>query len=469
MESKQVQALLQLTENNPAAIVRAYFRDPDGNPLELAPYQEEFIKTVLSRKKDRITFLAATRAGKSEAISVAIALLALFYPRERIVNISYTDVQAKIIFERVKAHLVEDSPVIRSYVDVGKTLGTHKEFSKERMFMKNGTDIRIFSTGTGTTNSAGESLLGFGASILVIDESGSIPDEVYSTKIVRMLGSARSNGLNSMLIELGTPHQRNHFYEAFRSPRYTVFHVDWKKAVDAGRMTPEFVEEQRERLTPLQFSMWYGAEFPSISDDGVFDEHEIERNYIEPSSEFLGERVLSVDVARMGRDWTVLTELDLVDDMVFQRSITAYNKKDLMETTGWIVAKHKEKQYARIFVDDVGMGGGVVDRLRELGVPVVPVLAGNPPQSSNGHKTCANIKAEVYLKAKKMFEQNKLKVIHRHELVRDLMAIRQTFTSTGLTRIVDPDKSPDFSDALVYGLISPPSYRMLEDKDGVIF
>ena len=148
-------------------------------------------------------------AGKSAAISVLLALFAIFFPNERIVNISCTESQARIIFDQTKKFLVEDNVEIRKRVDLNRSIGSRKEFSKTKMFMKNGTEIKVMSTGMGTTESVGNSLLGMSATILVIDEAASIPNEVFTTKILRMLGASRTVGLEKILILSSTPQTSN--------------------------------------------------------------------------------------------------------------------------------------------------------------------------------------------------------------------------------------------------------------------
>ena len=446
----------QLFLNEPEQLVMLYFRDRDGRQLRLAPYQSDFVKTVLTRQKTRIVCVAATQAGKSEQIACAIALLSLWFPNERIVNVSYTDAQARIIFERVKAHLVDDSPVIRKYVDLNRTLGSHKEFSKSRMFMKNGTEIRVMSTGTGETEETGESLLGFEATILVVDECGSIPEEVMTTKVMRMLGAKRSKGLEEkMLILSGTPHKTGFFEDAYNDENYIKFKVDWKQAVDAGRMDLKTVEEQKRKMTKSQFESWYEAIFPTMTEDSVFDMAEVERNIVAEEPGYKGLKILSVDVARMGNDWTVYTMLDKVDDSYRMVDVIADEKKDLMGVTGHIVSLHSQFHFDRILVDAAGLGGGVADRLKEQGVKVTEVVAGSKCTTDDYAKMCLNLKAELFLKAKKLFENNKLKIVARRELLRDLRLMKKDFQSNGKIKIVDPAKSPDFADSLVYGLYVP--------------
>jgi len=441
--------------NKADKLVQSYFKDKDGQPLRLVSYQLDFVNQILGRGSDRFVFVAATQSGKSEAIACAIAMLAIYYPNERIINISYTDEQARIIYERVKAHLVNDSDYVRSLVDLNRSLGLSREFSRTRMFMKNGTEI--MSTGTGETEKTGESLLGFEGTVVIVDEAGSIPDKVFLTKILRMLGAERSKGMPKMLILSGTPHTAGYFEDAFNDERYRRFHVGWKMAVDAGRMSEKLVMEQKEKMTAIEFESWYEATFPSMTEDSMFDMKEVERNIVKEDPLFYGTKILSVDVARFGVDKTVYTLLDYVDDIYRVVDIMSDDQKSTMQVAGKVMALNALHNFDRINIDESGLGGGPLDRIREQDIEATGVVAGSKCTSEEVSKKCLNLKAELYAAAKRRFEQNTLKIIGRSELKRDLRQMKRDYQSNGKLKIIDPDKSPDFADSLVYGLYAPDS------------
>lgn len=449
--------LVDLVHEEPEKIVAAYFKDPDGNPLLLAKYQSDFIKSVLRREGTRFIYKAATQSGKSLTISVLLALIAILSPNEQIINISYTEAQARIIFDQVKSFLVGQSPVIKAMVDLNRSLGSTKEFSKTKMFMKNGTEIKVLSTGMGETENVGNSLLGMSASILVIDEASSIPTDIFTTKILRMLGGVRSSGLEKILILSSTPQTSNFFEDAWNDPEYIKFSVDWKLAVEAGRLDLKTVEEQRRKMTRQQFDMWYNANFPDMMEDSVFDKEECERNTVAPDPQFYGKKILSVDIARFGRDFTVYALVDQSDDGFRVVDFLQDDKKDTMNVSGRIISLNQQYHFDKIIVDESGVGGGVLDRVKEQGIKVSGVIAGSKCTNRESEKNCMNLKAELYMKAKHLFENNKLKIINKGTIMKELRGIKKEFTSNGKIRIVDPSKSPDYVSSLVYSLYEPNS------------
>ena len=447
---------VSLVEDEPEKIVAGYFKDPDGNPLILAPYQTEFIKAVIKRDKTRFIYKAATQTGKSLSISVLLALLAMFNPNERIVNISCTESQARIIFDQTKKFLVEDHPQIRKMVDLGRSIGSRREFSKTKMFMKNGTEIKVLSTGMGETANVGNSLLGMSATILVIDEAASIPNEVFTTKILRMLGASRTvEGRDKILILSSTPQTSNFFEEAWYDPEYEKFTVDWQMAVDAGRLDLKTVMEQKRKMTKSNFSMWYSAEFPSMLEDSVYDMDEVKENTVTQDFQFYGEKILSVDIARFGRDFTIYALVDKVNDTYRVVDFLQNEKKDTVYVSKRIISLNREHKFDHIFIDSGGIGGGPLDYIRNEGLEAIGVLAGSKCTSNEIAETCSNLKAELHMKAKKLFETGKLKVIDKGTLFKELRGMRKDWTPNGKIKIVDPDKSPDYVDALVYSLYKP--------------
>ena len=448
--------LVSLVEDEPEKIVAAYFKDPDGNPLILADYQTEFIKAVIKRNKTRFIYKAATQSGKSLTISVLLALFAIFFPNERIVNISCTESQARIIFDQTKKFLVEDSEHIREMVDLNRSIGSRKEFSKTKMFMKNGTEIKVLSTGMGATESVGNSLLGMSASILVIDEAASIPDTVFTTKILRMLGASRTvKGRDKILILSSTPQTSNFFEDAWNDSEYEKFTVDWKMAVDAGRLDLKTVMEQKRKMTKHQFRCWYSAEFPSMLEDSVFDITEVKRNIVAPDPQFYGKKILSVDVARFGRDFTVYALVDKTEDGYRVVDFIQDEKKDTMSVAGRIINLNNTYHFDTILIDESGIGGGVLDKVRAEDIEVTGVIAGAKCTTDDSAENNLNLKAELYMKAKKLFEIDKLKIIDKGTIIKELRSMRKDFSPNGKLKIVDPEKSPDYASALVYSLFEP--------------
>lgn len=203
-----------------------------------------------------------------------------------------------------------------------------------------------------------------------------------------------------------------------------------------SRVLAEFPEEGSDILIPLH-----------LVDKALnkeFDEEEWVRRPVA--------NVIGIDVARFGEDNTVLTAMDnykVVD-------VDWYNGKDTMGTVGAAQALMKKmgwtKQYTTFVVDDTGVGGGVSDRLSELGFNVIRVNFG---EKSSDQEMYANLKAEIFWHIRQLFLDEKIQLIEKGNSIAEIPTIRYNYRSSGQLEIIskaqmkkDGLKSPDFADSL---------------------
>lgn len=163
-------------------------------------------------------------------------------------------------------------------------------------------------------------------------------------------------------------------------------------------------------------------------------------------------RVLAVDVARYGDDETVFCILESKDIVRWELiNLEHWRNKSLMECVGKIMDLQRVFKPDVITIDDVGMGGGVTDRLTESRIRVNPF---------NGAETCErnlffNKKAEAYFKLKDMIDRGYLKIMNDELLIDQLLTIKYRYRSDKTKMIVGKEemrkegiKSPDRADAL---------------------
>jgi hypothetical protein len=105
-------------------------------------------------------------------------------------------------------------------------------------------------------------------------------------------------------------------------------------------------------------------------------------------------------------------------------------------------------------VDDIGLGGGVTDRLRELRLRIQPFIGSAIASNPLYH----NRRSEGFFLMKELFDRSFLKIIDDPELAEQLLGIRYKFRSTGKGQkaIIGKEelrkeglKSPDRADALM--------------------
>ena len=163
-------------------------------------------------------------------------------------------------------------------------------------------------------------------------------------------------------------------------------------------------------------------------------------------------RVVACDPAEFGDDYTIIYVIEN-GKIVKTKS---FRKKELMSTAGECVLLRKEWGASLIVIDDIGLGAGVRSRLNELGENVLGVNVGT--KSSDVDKW-RNLKAEIWMWAKKEFEDGNICLEDDEELTEQLTSVRYLVNSKGQIQI-EPKKetkkrlgcSPDKADAFVLGL-----------------
>jgi hypothetical protein len=165
--------------------------------------------------------------------------------------------------------------------------------------------------------------------------------------------------------------------------------------------------------------------------------------------------VWGLDVARYGQDRSCLVER-------FPRSILrdpiVYKNLDTMELCGRVVKEYEEAAAARkptaIYVDVIGLGAGVFDRLHELHLPVIAVNVSESPAFTLDN--VFRLRDELWMTALRWFETRQVTLVNSPPLIAELTTVRKSYTSSGKMRLESKDdykkrgnKSPDVADAFV--------------------
>jgi len=200
------------------------------------------------------------------------------------------------------------------------------------------------------------------------------------------------------------------------------------------------------------------AIFPDEGDDTLIRlswiEQALEKEWTEEEWKFRPRRnCIGIDVARFWWDTTVLIGMD---NGKMHEKMVSYKGKDTMVTTGHAIAMFNDlgfnKEFDTFVVDDTGVGGGVTDRLVELGYNVIPV---NNASSAKDSETFRDIKAEIYWMLRQAFIDGNIRIYDQERLIKDISNIKYDYMSNWKLFIKskkDMKKegldSPDFSDAL---------------------
>jgi len=430
---------------------------------ELSPKQEEIVRAIVFKESKRIVISCLTRYGKSWAVSQAILLFIYLNDNKRVLIIAPREIQTTIIRNYLSTFSLESEEMM-NLIDAGAK-GIERlrsEVSRKRITFKNGCEIMNLSA-----EGDGERLMGFGGDLIIKDEDCLINYQVYQDKISRMLG----DNPDSMMVSIGNPWNRNNqMWDHWCDKTFKKIHVGYKDALKEGRITESFVEEQKRTLNPISFKVLYEAEFPETAEDSLINYTHIKESLYKEFKMEEPTDILGVDVARFGMDSTVLTHVQEENGKYKLIKQYVYNKLDTMQTVGNIRKLHSKIGFQTINVDVIGVGSGVLDRLKEEKLPAEPAHFGQSPTKpfeANRKRTSqvarqedqtrtilhSNKKAEQYFRLAQLFEEGKISIKDCDmKLVDNLRKMGFEITSGGKTKIIDPEdgKSPDYADSLVY-------------------
>lgn len=390
------------------------FKDDAGEVIKWTPGQLEIIDSILHRKsvdgKNRVQIIALTQYGKS--LAVAAGILCRVVPRpEKWAIVAGTKDKAQIIMDYV-IMFATNNELIKTQLKVSEPIDRLRmSKSKSRIMFSNKGEVRVYGADASKVNKVSKALMGFGSPNVVEDESALINDRLQAT-VMRMLGA---NPHDNFMVKIGNPFERNHFLRTWRSPRYYRIFIDYKRAIREGRMTQEFIDEQKEE-DPLMFDINYGCKFPpqgSVDTSGwmyLFGDQVIETAQ-NRKLQRKGTRRLGIDVARGGRDSNVIVFRQDNYAMVYKKFQLQTRKKggkDSLIMVADEIVNAMRKLYVRpedVYIDDGGVGGGVTDYLDSvLGIVINPVNFGESPtdkKKDNAHPKgnkdrFANLRAELY-------------------------------------------------------------------------
>lgn len=163
--------------------------------------------------------------------------------------------------------------------------------------------------------------------------------------------------------------------------------------------------------------------------------------------------IVSIDVARYGDDKTVFYAIANNEAVGRQE----HDKKSTMEVVG-LAVRFAQKHYIKAFaVDEIGVGAGVVDRLKEMGHQVIAVNSSEKPTSEDYY----NLRAEIYSRGADAFEAGRVKIqADDQDLIEQLSwAKYKTIKSNGVYQVEAKEdikkrygRSPDNADCFLNGL-----------------
>lgn len=319
--------------------------------------------------------------------------------------------------------------------------------------------------------------------VVIFDEASAIPDPIWEVTE----GALTDEGTEIIWAVFGNPtRNKGRFRECFAGGKF------------AKRWHSAAIDSRSVRFTnKKQIAEWiadYGedhdfvrvrvkGQFPRV-DAESFIAFDLARAAVNREIEVqMDHVVLGVDVGRFGDDPSVIYPRCGRDAV--SRPVEIYQKIDTMTLVAAIMRAFHKHNATTVFVDSGGVGGGVVDRLRQLRIPVIAVDFGSKSDGSNfydDHGTkYKNKRAEIWGAMRAWLVEGAIPEFVRGNettLVDELTGPNYTLTGTEEIQLESKKDmrrrqvpSPNMADALACTFALPVFYskaleiEVVEEKD----
>ena len=437
-----------MSENPFEEMIARYGLTPEGPGLFVREilgavpenYQEDLLQAVGGGKR-KISVRSGHGTGKTTSLSWSMIWFLLFrYPCKVVVTAPTSAQLYDALFAELKRWINELPPALQSLV----------EAKTDRIELIAAPSEAFISARTSRAEQP-EALAGVHSDnvMLVIDEASGVPEQVFEA------ASGSMSGHNAVTILAGNPTRTTGtFYETHNRLADHWHTLHWS-CVESSRVSDEFVEEMKTRYgeDSSAYRIRVLGEFPLGDDDTIIPLYLADAakgRDVEASP--TTKTVWGLDVARFGSDRSALAKR--VGPIITE--VETWKGLDLMQTVGRVKAQYdglmSADRPAEILVDVIGLGSGVHDRLRELGLPARAVNVSEAPAFGN---TYNNLRTELIFRFRGWLETRGSRLPNDGELIAELTSIRYSFGSNGKMKAESKDdmrrrglRSPDKADAV---------------------
>lgn len=293
--------------------------------------------------------------------------------------------------------------------------------------------------------------------LLIVDEASGVPEQVFEAAT----GSMSTPGAITVLT--GNPTRSSGFFHQTHTreaDRWWTLRVSSEECAHVDRLFIEDVVVRYGRNSNA-YRVRIMGEFPLAQGDTLIGAEIVEDAMRRPMVIDQNEpEIWGVDPARFGVDSSVLIKRR---DKVVIEQPRSWQGIDTMALTGQIVNEWQRtapiNRPRLIVVDGIGIGSGVVDRMREL---KMPYHEANVSEASSVDGQYWKLRDELWQRCADWLMTRLVSMPYHERLRDDLVAPRYSFRSDG--RLVVESKaqmkqrrlpSPDYADALCLTFINP--------------
>lgn len=441
--------------------------------IELDEWQEKVLRDI-GRGERRVSVAACHGPGKTFAAAIAVNhKLVCHFPQHVVVTAPSKGQLEGALVKEVKILFKQLPPVLQELFEVKKT----------RIELRAAPEESYFEARTAREEKP-EALQGVhcdgGFVLLIADEASGIHEKIYEAAAGSM------SGHNTTTLLLSNPTRSSGFFFDTHHKLADMWCTYRVSHEDSDRVTDDFVEDIRRRYgeDSNAYRVRCQGLFPKTDDDTVIP-YEFciaarDRDITLPPAHRM-DQIWSLDVARFGDDANCLLKRNR---LAVLPDIQVWGGVDLMETTGRVKLEWDDtpevERPSQILVDVIGYGAAVVDRLRELGLPVRGI---NVAEGSSYKDRYLNLRAELWFTAREWLMKQDRKLpkceggcsrdCNHERLVQELTAPKYETTSSGKLKVESKadmkkrgHRSPNVADAMVLSFASEPAGLVHGSSDG---
>lgn len=401
-----MQSKKEITESEQllAARWKDYRHDPVKFAFEVAqvkrldPWQKELLMNLAQH--DLVAVAASTGIGKDFTAALAIIWFLCCHPYAKVAATSASAQQVQVSLWMELQKIISESEFLPHILEWTPSTVKVRGYEERWRAFQSIAAKRVSGT-TGESSAEGGQGLHADYLLVVISEASGVDDAQFDAKLATLTG-----GIRNICLCIGNPQRRSgRFYDIFHRAEYkkhwitrNVSHLDSSFVSQAA--SQRLIDTHGEDSALVQAKVH--GQFPMLTEGRtIYGFKEVEdaftRNWEDDPKNPIQ---IGVDVARYGDCETVI----VVRRSNLVLEIIPYKRIDLMTTTANIVDAatswwHREFNDPRkpgeispddfvlcqddtmIVVDEVGIGGGVIDALRSQGWTVVGVNNGSTPRN----------------------------------------------------------------------------------------
>lgn len=457
-----------------------FYNDPVGwiecyVDVELTEYQKDVLDTLAANRREAVR----SPHGGGKTATVALALWWFSLTRD-IARVDWKVITTASAFRHLQLYLWPEIHKWSKKVDWKKLNRKPPDKRTELLDMRLKLD---YGAASAVASDLAVNIEGAHARSIfyIFDESKAIPEETWDAAEGALstgveTGGEGRNKTEAFALAISTPGPPNgRFYDIHRRKPgfedWAVKHITMEQCVEANRMSKSWVEA-RERQFGRNTAVFQNrvlGEFWTQDEDAIIPLDWIEaaqerwRQYREQKNDTeIVDQILSVDVARSGTDFTAIARR--------RRNVVAEVSRhrfgDTMATTAQVIGR--AAGVAQVVVDSVGVGAGVVDRLKEIGaerraswrVFAFTGSAGTKLRDRSGEFGFANVRSAAWWRLRELLDPafgSELALPDDDQVTADLTTPKWSLTSGAPPRIaVEPKdkltkrmgRSPDVGDSL---------------------